>query len=204
MATQCPKCHQVVGEDYICCANIEFQWLCESCHKRSRGFVMPFGQCSLCGGALQKSELPEHPSKKSLLALQEAIQIEINAYHFYHHLAEATDDPETSDFFESLSAMEKEHAEELSQKYHIHLEPSIFGETDRPLPEPFFEHLCFFASTGDVNRLYDCAIALEKRTLDFFLRNSKNFALGAEKDLYLELAAEEREHITLLESQRDR
>ncbi len=205
MGSQCPKCHQPIEEDYICCADIEFQWKCERCQKRSRGFALPFGQCQLCGGKLVRVDSPESPQATQLLALQEAFQIEVSACHFYHHLAESVDDPQVSDFFESLSNMEKEHAGELAKKYHLHIDDAALYEPLRhPLPEPFFEDLCFYDNTGDISRLYDCAIALEKRTYDFFSKKSAQFPKGPEKNLYLELAAEEQDHIALLQSERDR
>ncbi len=205
MASQCPKCHQPVDEDYICCAGVEFQWKCVSCHKRTRGFAFPFGRCSLCDGELVRLKEEGELHDERLLALQEAFQIEVSAYHFYHKLAAAVDDPQTGDFFESLSEMEKGHALELSEKYHMHLgESDLFKDLNRPLPRPFFDDLKGFADTGDLRKLYDGALTLEKRTLDYFQKKAATMAEGKERELYLELAAEENEHITLLESEKDR
>lgn len=205
MASQCPKCHQPLDEDYVCCAGIEFQWRCSLCQKRTRGFAIPFGKC-LCGGDLirldeieQKEVLPQ----ERVLALQEAFQIEVNAHLFYRHLADAVEDPQVSDFFETMSDMEKEHAQELNEKYHLHLKEESFQNIDHPLPKKYFESLRSFADTGNLRHLYDCAIDLEKGTLNFFLSKSDSLS-GKEKELYLELAAEEREHIAMLESERDR
>lgn len=204
MASQCPKCHQWLDEEYVCCAGIEFQWLCSGCQKRTRGFAIPFGRCPLCNGELVRVEGEGPATEERTLALQQAFEIEINAVHFYHRLAEAIDDPQASDFFENLSEMEREHAEELNEKYHLHIDMETLKDTDFPLPQPFFEALSFFANTGDLKKLYDSAIALEKRTLAFFLEKSKLLPEGNERQLYLELAAEEREHIALLESQKER
>ncbi len=206
MASQCPKCHQFVEEDELCCAGVEFQWKCTHCQKRTRGFVIPFGRCPLCGGPLirMEGEGKEMNVQERVLILQQAFQIEVSATHFYRRLAEAVDDPQISDFFENMSQMERQHAEELNQKYHLHLGEETFHDTGTPLPEPFFEDLCFFAETGDVKRLYNCAIDLEKKTLDFFEKKASQMSCGKELNLYLELAAEEREHIALLESERDR
>lgn len=203
MASQCPQCHQVLDEDYVCCAGIEFQWTCTKCHKRSRGFAIPFGRCPLCGGELLRMVEDEKFDPGRVLIVQAAIQIEISSCLFYHRLAEAVDDPQASDFFESLALMEREHAIELSEKYHVHLAEEAFRDTGHSLPQPFFEDLCFFADTGDIKRLFNCAINLERRTLEFFLKKSKEIPAGVERRLYLELAAEEEEHIALLESQRD-
>src|SRR3989338_6887562 len=171
MASQCPKCHQWLEEDYVCCPGIEFQWRCSSCQKRTKGFAIPFGQC-LCGGSLVRVDDKYPLSQEKILVLQEAFQIEINAVHFYRRLANAVDDPQVSDFFESMSDMEKEHAKELNDKYHLHLDETTFKNTDHPLPQAFSDELSFFADTGDLKRLYNSAIALENKTLTFFLEKS--------------------------------
>lgn len=157
-------------------------------------------QCPKCHRPVDE----DYIAGERLVALQEAFQIEVESHHFYRRLAEAVDDPEASDFFESLSQMEKDHAEEISKKYHLHPSADLFQDTGKPLPHPFFEPLRFFADTGNFRRLYDSAISLEKKTLDFFEKNAKTLPPGKERDLYLELAAEEEGHIALLESQRDR
>lgn len=205
MASQCPKCGQPVDEDYVCCAGVEFQWKCLSCQKRNRGFALPFGRCALCGGELVRVDDKGPSDDAGGSALREAFEIEISAFHFYRRLAEAVDDPETSDFFKELSEMEREHATELQEKYHLHLDnEEIFRDTGHPLPQPFFEDLRFFADTGDIRRLYESAIALEKKTLDFFTKKAQELSGMKVKELYLELAAEERNHISLLESERDK
>jgi rubrerythrin len=130
--------------------------------------------------------------------------MEINAYYFYQHLAETVDDPDISEFFRSMSEMEKEHSEELSEKYHIDLGTDFFEETKKVKPEPFFTDLGFDANTDDVEHLYNCAIELEKRAHDFFVKKAKTFPESREHDLYLELAAEEQEHISMIETERDR
>ncbi|MBI2501154.1 MAG: hypothetical protein HYW02_06795 [Deltaproteobacteria bacterium] len=203
MPSQCPKCHEVLDEDYVCCAGVEFQWRCKDCCKRSRGFAIPFGQCELCGGSLEKI-CEESPSDARIAILQEAFQIEVGSSLFYQRLAEAVDDPESADFFEEMAEMEREHASELSKKYHLHLGDRVFQDTGRPLPYPFFEDLCFFNESGEIRRLFDCAIRLEKKTLTFFENKVPLIPEGRERELYQELAAEEREHIVLLESRRDR
>ncbi|MBI2082169.1 MAG: hypothetical protein HYT76_01235 [Deltaproteobacteria bacterium] len=203
MPSQCPKCRQVLDEDYICCADIQLQWKCVDCHKRSIGFAFPFGRCSLCGGNLTRVE-PVKELSRNIQLLQEALQIEITSSLFYRRLSEAVDDPEISDFFETMSDWEKEHARELSQKYHLHLGEEMFQDDNLPLPFPFFDDLSFFAATGNLRRLYDCGISLEKKTLRFFEEKARQMPMSREKELYQELAAEERDHIALLESERDK
>src|SRR3989338_412400 len=128
MGSQCPRCHQPVDEDLVCCAGIEFQWRCEQCHKRSRGFAVPFGRCELCGGNLARIG-EEPPSGGRLLALQEAFQIEVSSHLFYRRLAKAVEDPQIGDFFETLAEKEREHANELNEKYHLHLGEGMFCDS---------------------------------------------------------------------------
>ena len=204
MASQCPKCHEPLDEEGICCAGIEFQWRCVSCYKRTRGFAVPFGRCELCGGTLERLSGKNAETDARILALQEAFQIEVSSHLFYRRLAAAVDDPQVSDFFESLAEQEREHALELERKYHIHLGRDPLRYSGGRLPYPFFDDLCFFANSGEVSRLFDCAIALEKRTQQFFVEKAAQFAAGALQDLYRELAAEEEGHVTLLETEKER
>jgi len=48
--SSCPKCHRVLTDDTICCADVRYTWKCRECGKLSQGFVVPYGKCYLCGG----------------------------------------------------------------------------------------------------------------------------------------------------------
>src|ERR1017187_1794616 len=64
MPSTCPKCHAVIEEDEICCAQVRYTWRCKSCFKLTSGLAMPYGKCFLCGGDLEvipRSE--EHTSE---------------------------------------------------------------------------------------------------------------------------------------------
>ena len=54
MPSTCPKCHEVVAEDVICCADLEYRWKCRSCSKVCQGMAVPYGKCFLCGGNLER------------------------------------------------------------------------------------------------------------------------------------------------------
>lgn len=205
MPSQCPKCHQMLDEDYVCCADIEFQWLCSSCHKRTRGFALPFGCCPSCGGKIAMDQGIEWLKKDEGLALlQEAIQIEISGYHFYRRLACLVKDPQRKEFFQSLSDMEEGHAGELAQKYHINLlKEELFSDTHTQLPTDLFDGLTNFEKTGDMKKLYDIAIGLETKAHQFFLDKSKTLKSEDLKELCLELAAEEKDHAEMLEAEKD-
>ena len=53
MPSSCPKCHGVLEEDEICCAQVRYAWRCKSCFKLTTGFAIPYGKCFMCGGELE-------------------------------------------------------------------------------------------------------------------------------------------------------
>src|ERR1019366_3665609 len=53
MPSSCPKCHGVLEEDEICCAQVRYTWRCKSCFKLTTGFAIPYGKCFMCGGELE-------------------------------------------------------------------------------------------------------------------------------------------------------
>jgi rubrerythrin len=55
--------------------------------------------------------------------------------------------------------------------------------------------------TGGVAELYQAALEMERRTRDHFRKLAKSLPAGLEKDLCGELAAEEEEHVALLEGE---
>ncbi len=83
MASMCPRCHQELEEDAICCAELRHTWKCAQCGKRSTGFVMPRGRCFLCGGE-NKVVQPYHAGNpQAARTVEEAMQFEVDMYQFY-------------------------------------------------------------------------------------------------------------------------
>jgi glutamate synthase (NADPH/NADH) small chain len=207
MASTCPKCHQVLEEDYVCCADVTYTWKCTQCRKLSKGFVIPFGRCESCGGTLEIVDDSVYRDVARLKPIQQALQAEMNAYTFYSMLAAEATDPDVRTLFASLSEMEREHLENLAEKYHAHLEADpgqtphpkirqiiLEGIEGAPSPEagsPAEDHLV---------TLYERAIEMERRARAFFLQQVEALEEGLEREIYRELAAEEDEHIALLES----
>ena len=77
MPSACPKCHRVLDQDEICCAQIRYTWKCKQCHKLSTGFALPYGKCFLCGGDLavggkprvgRPDAPPRHPRRRAVRA----------------------------------------------------------------------------------------------------------------------------------------
>jgi rubrerythrin len=199
----CPKCRQPLegDESYICCADQSVQWRCEDCAKVSEGFAFPYGACPHCGGKLAVvAELPVE-NAASLKAIRTAFEIELGGQAFYQQAAASSTDPHLKTLFGRFAAMEKEHMDTLSRRYHTTIPASsqhlrmdvlaIYGGVEGQPEDPA--------------NLFRIAIGLEKRAVDFFLERSAQAPDGsAERQLYRELAAEEREHVALLSTEYER
>jgi rubrerythrin len=204
MASQCPKCHKVVADDMVCCAEVEYTWKCKACGKLSTGFVVPYGRCYLCGGenTVVEGYHGDNPSKVAVV--REAMQFELDAYHFYRMGMERTSDAQLRLVLEEMYKKEEDHLEELESKYHVHLSPDL-----KKIPPKSEELLSGFVFRGvdfkdgeHVAKFYDQAIAMEKRTRDHFKARATAMPPGPEREIYRELAAEEEDHVAILETER--
>jgi hypothetical protein len=83
MPSTCPKCHQILDEDYVCCADVTYTWKCTQCRKLSTGFVIPFGRCENCGGILEIVHESRYKDAARLKPIQQALQAEMNACALY-------------------------------------------------------------------------------------------------------------------------
>ena len=193
----CPRCQRPLEDEepYICCANIELRWKCNECGKVSEGFAFPYGMCPHCKGKLEMLERGAIADTKGLDAIRAAFEIELGGHAFYQRAASDSKDPLLRDLFGRFAAMEKEHMEILSKRYHA------------DLPEPtegfHIDHAAIFAGVErkpeDPANLFRIAIAFEERAVTFFSEQGAHAPGGSvERDLYRELAAEEREHVALL------
>jgi glutamate synthase (NADPH/NADH) small chain len=207
MPSTCPKCHQVLEEDYVCCADVTYTWKCTQCRKLSKGFVIPFGRCEACGGILEIVDDSVYRDAARLRPIQQALQAETNAYTFYSMLAAEATDPDVRTLFASLSEMERGHLENLAEKYHAHLEPDSAQTAHPRIRQIILEGIEHTSSpeAGSPARdrlvtLYERAIEMERRARGFFLKQAEALQEGLEREIYRELAAEEDEHIALLES----
>ena len=199
----CPKCHRPIEgeESYICCANLELSWRCTSCGKVSEGFAFPYGMCPHCKGKLEILERGAIDDTKGLAAIRAAFEIELGGHAFYLRAAKESKDPALSDLFGRFAEMEQEHMETLSKRYHADLpkasedfqidRAAIFAGVDRKPEDPA--------------NLFRIAIAFEERAVKFFSEQGVQAEDGSvERDLYKELAAEEREHVALLTTEYER
>ena len=93
MPSTCPKCRQVVPEDIVCCAEVEYTWKCNKCSKVSTGFAIPYGKCFLCGGHLELIRGHEFEDPMKVRPIRDAVQFELNSYHFYRLALDKAEDP---------------------------------------------------------------------------------------------------------------
>ena len=207
MASTCPKCHQVIENDSVCCADIKYTWKCKSCGKLSTGFVIPYGRCFLCGGENELIEGYAGASPELVAIVQEAVQYEADMFHFYRLAMLRTKDEELRAVFEGLYHKEEVHLRELEQKYHLHFSPELrqLSEKDEKIVFGWIFHgIDFRNAEGHILQVYNKAIAMERRTRNRFMAHANALPPGPQKEIYRKLAAEEENHISILETERGR
>jgi rubrerythrin len=193
----CPRCQRPLDDDepYICCSGRELTWRCTSCNKVSEGFAFPYGMCPYCKGRLELHDRAAVSDERALVAVRKAFEIELGGFAFYERAAKDASDAVLRDLFSRFAAMEQEHMLTLSRRYHAELPPaSADFQIDRA---------AIFAGVkrnpDDPANLFRIAIAFEQRAVDFFAAEAEQAPAGSvERELYRELAAEEREHVQLL------
>ena len=205
MASTCPKCHQVIEDDSVCCADVKYTWKCKSCSKVSTGFVVPYGRCHLCGGENEVIEGYDGEDPELVGIVQEAVQFEVDMYHFYRLAMQRTQDKQLQSVLEDLYHKEEGHLRSLEEKYHLHPVLDLRqlpGEDEDIVFRFIFHGIDFKDMEGHILQVFDRAIAMEKRTRNRFLTHAETLPPGPQKDLYRELAAEEEDHVAILETER--
>ena len=198
----CPKCQRPTegDEEYICCAGARLEWKCQDCGKVSEGFAFPYGMCPACGGKLAARE--ETPigaeDGAALAAIRTAFEIELGGQAFYKRAAAETKEPLLKELFQRFVVMEEEHMDTLSLRYHV--------EAPRPGDDFKLDRAAVYAGIdhrpSDPTNLFRIAIAFEQRAVTFFTERSNSAEGGAVvQQLYKELAAEEKEHVAILETE---
>jgi rubrerythrin len=203
MPSSCPKCHQILEEDEICCAQVRYSWRCKSCFKLTSGFAIPYGKCFLCGGELEVIPQRDMGDTMRFQAIRDAVQFELNSFHFYKLARDRAKTPEQLAVLERLYEAELDHLHELEEKYHAHLDREVVelsSQEDLLLSNWLFRDIRVNSESG-VRDLYEAALEMERRTRDHFRKLATDLPAGLEKDLCGELAAEEEEHVALLEGE---
>jgi len=203
MPSSCPKCHRVLEEDEICCAQVRYTWRCKNCLKLTTGFAVPYGKCFMCGGPLEVIEGRDLGDSMRFRAIREAVEFELNSFHFYKLARDRAQSAEQRAVLERLYEAELDHLHELEEKYHAHLDREtveLSADHDKLLANWLFEGIKLDEQTG-VKELYQVALEMERRTRDHFRKLAGELPAGLEKELCGELAAEEEEHVALLEGE---
>ena len=193
----CPKCRQPLeGEEaYICCAGTTVQWRCTDCSKVSEGFAFPYGLCRYCSGRLEALSSRSVDDDEGLAAIRRAFEIELGGQAFYRRAARDAGEASMRELFARFAEMEEEHMTTLTRRYH--------AEVPEPSPGFSVERAAIFAGLDtrpdDPGDLFSIAIQFEERAVRFFSERAEKAPEGSpERQLYRELAAEEREHVALL------
>ena len=205
MPSFCPKCHAVLEQDEICCAQVRYTWRCKSCMKLTSGFAVPYGKCFMCGGDLEVLENREMGDPMRFQAIRDAVQFELNSFHFYRMARDRAATPEQRAVLERLYEAELDHLHELEEKYHAHLDRDVveLSRNEEALLSNWLFRDIQVGGDAGVRDLYQAALEMERRTRDHFRRLAEGLPPGLERDLCGELAAEEEEHVAMLEGELD-
>jgi rubrerythrin len=201
MPSFCPKCHGVLEEDEICCAQVRYTWRCKSCFKLTTGFAIPYGKCFMCGGELEVIPGRDLGDSMRFRAIRDAVQLELDSFHFYKLARDKAHTPEQRAVLEGLYEAELDHLHELEEKYHAHLDRSVVelsADEQNLLSNWLFRGIQVTEDSGLVE-LYQAALEMERRTRDHFKKLAREVPPGLEAELCAELAAEEEEHVAMLE-----
>jgi rubrerythrin len=202
MPSSCPTCRRVLDEDEICCAQVRYTWRCKSCFKLTSGFAVPYGKCFMCGGDLDVIPDRDLGDSMRFRAIRDAVQFELNSFHFYKLARDKAGSPDQRAVLERLYEAELDHLHELEEKYHAHLDREVVelsSNEETLLANWLFKGIRVDGSS--VTGLYQAALEMERRTRDHFRRLARDLPAGLEKELCSELAAEEDEHVALLEGE---
>jgi rubrerythrin len=171
--------------------------------KLCTGFAIPYGKCFLCGGDLEVMEGRDLADSMRFRAIRDAVQFELDSFHFYKLARDQAKTPEQRTVLERLYEAELDHLHELEEKYHAHLDREtveLSADHDKLLANWLFKGIHVTADSG-IADLYRAALEMERRTRDHFHKLAAELPAGLEKELCGELAAEEEEHVALLEGE---
>ena len=145
----------------------------------------------------------------TLIAIQMAIQTEIDGYNFYHRFSEQTQDPNARSMFERLAREEVIHLELLRNnkamlegsgewvKYQ-EVRPGVVEGAPIFSRERVEENIV--AYTSDLSALR-VAYLIEKDAVDFYTRAAQQTDDPNGKRIFLDLARMEQGHLELLQGE---
>ena len=139
------------------------------------------------------------PEPLALEALRTALQMEMLSDRLYGLLGEKEKrEGERKRMLARLRRAEQSHFRTLSDRYHLH-EPLERDEQTEGLILAWLSQGVDFSDAGGIPDLLEKAIAMERKTAEFYDGLARSTRSDVLRDLYRELAAEERSHETGLE-----
>jgi rubrerythrin len=157
----------------------------------------------MCGGDLEVIPGRDLGDSMRFRAIRDAVQFELNSFHFYKLARDKAQSPDQRAVLERLYEAELDHLHELEEKYHAHLDREVVelsSDEQLLLSNWLFRGIRISSDTG-IADLYQEALEMERRTRDHFRNLAQGLPAGLEKELCEELAAEEDEHVALLEGE---
>lgn len=137
-----------------------------------------------------------------------AYAMESGLQQFYHRLAEGTAAPELRQVYEQLAAFEEGHKARLLREYQRQTGSAAPAAEGSELLEggrrPDDAALTALLTAATPEGLLTEAMALETQALDLYLRLAHHSDVAASRELFLGLAAEEKQHLALLAAELDR
>src|SRR5579872_4298712 len=140
-------------------------WRCRSCFKLTSGFAVPYGKCFMCGGDLELIPSREFGDSMRFQAIRDAVQFELNSFHFYKIARDKACRPEHRAVLERLYEAELDHLHELEEKYHAHLDREVVelsGDEQKLLDNWLFRGIHVTEESG-IEGLYQAALEMERR-----------------------------------------
>ena len=131
------------------------------------------------------------------------MQFELDSFHFYKLARDKARTPEQRAVLERLYEAELDHLHELEEKDHAHLDREVVelsADEQNLLSNWLFRGIHLTEDSGIVE-LYQAALEMERRTRDHFKKLARELPAGLERELCEELAAEEDEHVAMLETE---
>ena len=202
MPSSCPKCHGVLEEDEICCAQVRYTWRCKSCFKLTTGFAIPYGKCFMCGGELEVIPGRDLGDSMRFRAIRDAVQFELDSFHFYKLARDKAHTPEQRAVLEA--ALRSRAGPPPRARGEVPRAPGprsvveLSSDEQNLLSNWLFRGIQVTEDSGLVE-LYQAALEMERRTRDHFKKLAREVPPGLEAELCAELAAEEEEHVAMLE-----
>ena len=133
--------------------------------------------------------------------IRTAVQLELDAFYFYKLAREQARHWDQRAVMERLYEAQARALQELEKRYHAHLDRRAMElslDAQDRLAHRLFRGICLSDHSG-VRELYSAALEMERRTHDQLRRLEAKLLSGPDKETLSDLAAQDDEHVTLLE-----